>query len=180
MQQPLASDPLRASWYGILGFYLLTENRLDEAEQAIRRAIDLQPGASHFHLDLTRIEIQRGDAKAALAAAHQEPAGLDQDAALALALQIGDDRAAADAALQNFIARDATSDPFAVAQVYALRNDPDKTFEWLDRASTYRDPGTGSLLINPFLARYKDDPRFAAFCRKVGLPAPVEATGQAR
>jgi TolB-like protein/Tfp pilus assembly protein PilF len=174
VQQALASDPLHASWYDSLGFGLLTENRLDEAERAIRKAIELQPSASHFHLDLTRIEIQRSDAKAALAAAQQEPAGMDQDAALALARQIGNDRAAADAALENLIARDATSDPYAVAQVYAIRNDADKTFEWLDRAWSYRDPGIGTLLVNPFLARYKDDPRFAAFCKKVGLPTPAE------
>ena len=85
--------------------------------------------------------------------------------------------AAADAALQTEIARRATSDPYTVAQIYAIRNDADKTFEWLDRAWSYRDPGIASLLINPFLTRYKDDPRFAAFCRKVGLPMPSERAG---
>jgi TolB-like protein/Tfp pilus assembly protein PilF len=174
LQQALASDPLHAVWYGNLGFFLFMENRLDEAERAIRKAIELQPGASHFHFDLTRIEILRGDAGAALAAAQQEPAGLDRDAALALARQIGNDRAAADTALHNLIARDATSDPFAVVQAYAIRNDPDKTFEWLDQAWRYRDPGIAFVLINPFLARYKSDPRFAAFCRKIGLPTPAE------
>jgi hypothetical protein len=29
---------------------------------------------------------------------------------------------------------------------------------------------------DPFILRYKDDPRFAAFCRKVGLPVPGEAS----
>jgi TolB-like protein/Tfp pilus assembly protein PilF len=177
IQQALASDPLRASWYGRLAYFLSMENRLDEAERAVRKAIELQPEASHFHFDLTRIEIQRGNAKAALAAAQQEPAGLNRDAALALALQIGSDHAAADAALQTEIARRATSDPYTVAQIYAIRNDADKTFEWLDRAWSYRDPGIASLLINPFLTRYKDDPRFAAFCRKVGLPMPSERAG---
>ena len=31
------------------------------------------------------------------------------------------------------------------------------------------------LLFDPFITRYKDDPRFAAFCRKVGLPVPGQA-----
>ena len=34
----------------------------------------------------------------------------------------------------------------------------------------------GTLLYNPFILRYKDDPRFAAFCRKVGLPVSGEVS----
>ncbi len=37
-----------------------------------------------------------------------------------------------------------------------------------------RDPGITELLWDPFLLAYKDDPRFAAFCKKVGLPVPGE------
>jgi hypothetical protein len=31
-----------------------------------------------------------------------------------------------------------------------------------------------TLLYDPFILRYKDDPRFAAFCRQVGLPVSGE------
>ena len=37
-----------------------------------------------------------------------------------------------------------------------------------------RDPGITNLLFDPIILRYEDDPRFAAFCRKVGLPVPGE------
>jgi hypothetical protein len=57
----------------------------------------------------------------------------------------------------------------------SLRNDAKATFEWLDRALSNRDSGIRHLLYSPFILRYKDDPCFAAFCRKVGLPAPSEA-----
>jgi hypothetical protein len=56
--------------------------------------------------------------------------------------------------------------------VYALRKDADKTFEWLERARTNRDPGITHLLTDPFILRFKDDARFAAFCVQVGLPIP--------
>jgi hypothetical protein len=36
----------------------------------------------------------------------------------------------------------------------------------------------GFVLSDPFILRYKDDPRFAAFCRKVGLPVPGETSAQ--
>jgi hypothetical protein len=44
-----------------------------------------------------------------------------------------------------------------------------------DRAWQRRDTGIGFLLMDPIIRRYNQDPRFAAFCRKVGLPVPGEA-----
>jgi TolB-like protein/Tfp pilus assembly protein PilF len=174
-RQALATEPLRADSYQWLAVYLSALNRLDEAERAIRRAIELQPASSSYYCTLTMIEVQRGHAQAALAAAQQEPPGVWQDVALALARQIGGDRSAADAALGILTEKDANLSAYQIAQVYALRNDATKTFEWLDRAWSNRDSGIGYLLYDPFILRYKGDPRFAAFCRKVGLPVPGEA-----
>ena len=47
-------------------------------------------------------------------------------------------------------------------------------FTWLDRAFSERQADISYLLFDPFILRYKVDPRFAAFCRKVGLPTPAE------
>jgi hypothetical protein len=74
------------------------------------------------------------------------------------------------------IERDPGSAPYQIAEVFALRNDANAAFEWLDRAWNSRDAGVTDLLYDPFILRYKDDPRFAAFCRKVGLPVPGEAS----
>jgi tetratricopeptide (TPR) repeat protein len=174
-RQALATEPLRSRYYNWLAVYLSGLYRLDEAERAIRRAIELQPGAATYHQSLAVIEIQRGNAQAALAAAQAEPPGPWQDVALALARQIGTDRSAADAALKTLIEKWAGAAPFQIAEVYALRNDAKATFEWLDRAWSSRDAGVGLLLFDPFILRFKDDPRFAAFCRKVGLPVPGNA-----
>jgi hypothetical protein len=124
---------------------------------------------------MVEIEVQRGDARAALTAAQQVPPGLWRLAALALAAQIGSDRAAADSTLEALIRDGAQAYAYQIAEVYALRNDSDKTFEWLDRAWDNRDSGIRFLLGDPFLARYRSEPRFTAYCRKVGLPVPGEA-----
>ena len=180
-REELKSDPLCASCYHWLASYLSALDRLDEAEQAIRKAIELQPGHADFYTQLTVVAIQRGDAKAALDAAQQEvEAGGWQEIALALARQISGDAVAADSALEKLIDSQGNEAGFQIAQVYALRNDPDKVFEWLDRAWANRDPGIGQLLYDPFLMRYKDDPRFAAFCQKVRLPAPAELAASAK
>jgi TolB-like protein/Tfp pilus assembly protein PilF len=177
-RKALATEPLRANVHNWLSSYYLGINRLDEAEQAIRRAIELQPTAQSFHVQLAIIEIKRGHAQAALAAAQQEPDGAWKDAALALAQQIGSDPSAADASLRTLIDKNADLAPYQIAQVYALRNDAKETFEWLDRAWSDRDSGIQYLLLDPFILRFHDDPRLAAFCRKVGLPTPREATSR--
>ena len=174
LRQQLASDPLCASCYNWLSSYLSPLGRLDEAEQAIRKAIDLQPGHADYHTQLAILAIQRGDAKAALSAAQQEvAAGGWQDIALALAQQISGDSAAADAALKTLVDTQSNDAGYQIAEVYALRNDPDKVFEWLDHAWANRDAGLGQLLYDPLIIRYKHDPRFAPFCRKLGLPVPA-------
>jgi TolB-like protein/Tfp pilus assembly protein PilF/class 3 adenylate cyclase len=174
IKQALTSDPLYASYYNRLSVCLSGLGRLDEAEQAINRAISLEPGHADFYTQLTTVAIQRGDAKAALSAADKEIIeGGWREIALALAQQISGDPTAAAAALNTLIEHQPDDAAYQIAQAYALRNEPDKVFEWLDRAWNNRDAGIGQLLYDPFLSRYKDDPRFAAFCRKVRLPEPT-------
>jgi TolB-like protein/DNA-binding winged helix-turn-helix (wHTH) protein/Tfp pilus assembly protein PilF len=173
-RQALKTDPLHANWYDSLAGYLLGLNRLDEAEASERMAIELQPNAAQYHVTLAMIAIQRGDAQGATSAAQQEPPGNSKDFALALARQIGRDRAAAAAALKLLIDKYAAEQPYEIAQIYALRKDPDRMLEWLERAWSSRDSDVVFLLNNPFIMRYKDDPRLAAFCRKIGLPTPAE------
>jgi TolB-like protein/Tfp pilus assembly protein PilF len=174
-RQALVTEPLRAWGYKALATYFLGLHRLDEAERTMNKAIELQPASGPYHSWLTIIETHRGNAPAALEAAQQAPLGVYRDMSLAYARQIGSDRSAADAALRTFIEKDAGGSAYQIAEVYALRNDAKATFEWLDRAWSNRDPGIQYLLYSPFILRYKDDPRFAAFCRKVGLPVPGEA-----
>lgn len=178
-RRALAADPLRANWYSWLAMYLSADHRLDEAEQAIRKAIELQPTAASYHEELAIILIQRGEAHAALEAAQQEPAGVWQEVALALARQVGPNRSAAEAALNTLIGKDGQGAPYQIAEVYALRGDANATFRWLDRAWSDRDPGISYILYDPFILRFKDDPRFAAFCHKVGLPALGEVSAHA-
>jgi TolB-like protein/Tfp pilus assembly protein PilF len=171
-RQALAVDPLRANWYNWLAIYLWGQSKPGEAEQAIRKAIEIQPTAAQYHETLTLIEIQRGEALSALTAAQQEPPGVSHDLALALARQIGSDRGAADAALRTLIAKDADSAAYGIAEVYALRNQATATFAWLDRALINHDSDMAIFLIDPLILRYRDDPRFAAFRHKLGLPIP--------
>jgi tetratricopeptide (TPR) repeat protein len=174
-QQTLANAPLNGGGYFGLGRKLIGLGRLAEAETALRESIKLAPGANRPYTYLAMIEILRGNAAAALAQAKKEPAGHWHEVGVALALQVGPDRAAADAALKKMVADYAVGDSYQIAEIYALRRDPDNMFLWLERARVNRDAGIELMLFDPFILRYKNDPRFAAFARKVGLPATTDA-----
>jgi len=59
-----------------------------------------------------------------------------------------------------------------IRQTMPERGNAAKTFEWLDRAYEKNDPGVMAIIDNPFTRELRSDPRFAVFCRKVGLQWP--------
>ncbi|MEO6969491.1 MAG: tetratricopeptide repeat protein [Chthoniobacterales bacterium] len=173
IRQTLAADPRSDGWYALLANDLMALGRLDEAERVTQEQMSLQTSAG-AQARLSSIEVLRGDAAAALEKAEQVPPGKSHDFALANARQIGNDAAAADAALKTLIDKYGQTDPYLIARCYALRKDPDGMFDLLDRAWVERDSNITILYYDPFLLRYKDDPRFAALCKKMGLPTPAE------
>ena len=177
IRRAIAADPLSANWYSLLEDDLIAVGRLDEAEAAARRELTLHASNSAL-ARLSFIDVLRGNAAAALEKAEQIPAGQSHDFALTDARQIGPDRAAADAAVKNLIDRYGKTNAYLIARTYALRKDPDKVFEWLDRAWANRENSVCTLYYDPFLLGYKTDPRFAAFCKKVGLPTPAEVAAE--
>ena len=80
------------------------------------------------------------------------------------------DRQAADAALADLIANGRDRLAYQIAQVYAVRGETDKAFEWLQIAFDNHDTGTLSLLVDPLLRGLRDDPRYKNLLVKLGLP----------
>ena len=72
-------------------------------------------------------------------------------------------------ALKMLIDENADDGGSQIADVYALRKEPDKMFKWLEHAWTTHDSGATQLLTDPFLRAYKDDPRFIALAQKIGV-----------
>jgi predicted Zn-dependent protease len=144
-------------------------------EAALRKGLELQPRELSGHAELAMVLVLRGEAAEALREAELETQPSWKRFVRAVALFASGDRVAADAALQELIVEDADNSSFQIASAYAQRNEADKAFEWLDKAVVARDSGIVQLLADPFLFAQRSDPRFAPFCRKVGLPAPGEA-----
>ena len=177
-REALRLDPLNAETYVRLASVDLGHDKLDEAERALRRAIVLQPDGAFIHIFLSAISIRRGDAAAAMREASREPPGIWHDYATTMAAQIGSDRATADGMLAKFSAAHANEAAFQIAEMYALRKQPDPMLEWLVRARKQRDPGVGALFLSPSLMDYRRDPRLIAFTESVGLPRPARTEAE--
>lgn len=171
-REAIQLDPLNVIVQGNLVGDLTTLGQYDEAERLARKALELQPSAAQFHYLISRIFLLRGQPDAALQEARLEPGSNYRLTAVSLAQAARHDQAAADEALRELIERHAADNPFRIAVVYAYRNEGDKLFEWLERAYTEHDPRVINTLSEQLLKPFRADPRFIAFCQRVGLPLP--------
>jgi TolB-like protein len=171
-QEGVTTNPLDANAYYYLARYLLGLGRAVAARQAINRAISLAPEAGVFHAFLTVVDIQNSDIPGALAAARAEPDLGWRKYAISLAYSSAGDTVRADQSLHELIAKYANNAAYQIAMIYAYRGQPGKVFAWLNRSYRQHDPGLQLITYTPILLRYKNDPRFTTFCKKVGLPPP--------
>ena len=163
-------DPLSTVTQANLSRVLFYADKLDEAEAAARKAAELQPTGAGSHRFQVLIAAQRGDGEAALREAQLEPDPGFRRFELAVAHYVHGDRAAADAALADLIANAREGFAYQIAEVYALRGEKDKAFEWLQTAFGDRDAGMLGLLVDPLLRGLRDDARYKNLLAKVGLP----------
>ena len=169
-RQAVELDPLSAGAQFTLGRVLFYAGKLDEADAAGRKMAQLQPSASSSHRWQVLVAVQRGDGETALREAQLEPDDTIRSFELALAQYIRGDQKAADAALADLIANSRDSLAYQIAQVYAVRGEKDKAFEWLQIAFDNHDGGMPSLLVDPVLRGLRDDARYKNLVVKVGLP----------
>jgi TolB-like protein len=163
-------DPLSTVTHGNLARVLFYAGKLDEADAAARKAAELQPAGASSHRWQVLIAAQRGDGETALREARLEPDEGYRRFELAVAQYVVGDRQAADAALADLMAKAREGFAYQIAEVYAVRSEKDKAFEWLQIAFDDRDAGMLSLVVDPLVRGLRDDPRYKNLVAKVGLP----------
>lgn len=161
-------DPVLSLGWIQSGRYLAASGQLAEARTALERALTISPDSNfaRFHFGIT--QLLAGDASAALASFQKGGGGYSAAGAAMAEFTLGD-AAASQASLDDAIANYAQASAYQIAEVYAWRGESDKAFEWLDRAYAQNDGGLASIKIDPLLAKVKDDPRYAALLKKLGL-----------
>jgi TolB-like protein len=171
-RQAVELDPLSIPAQTNLARVLFVEGKLDEADAIARKAAELQPAAAGNRRYQVHVALERGDGETALREAELEPDEGYRRFELALAHYARGDRAAADAALADLIANGRDQLAYQIAEVYAVRGEKDKAFEWLQISFDNHDTGTLTLLIDPLLRGLRDDLRYKNLLAKLGLPAP--------
>ena len=170
-QEAVELDPLSVSTQFNLARVLFFAGKLDEAAAAGRKVADLQPSSSSSHRWQVLVAFQRGDGETALREAQLEPDDGFRSFELALAYHVLGDRKQADAALADLVAHAHEGFAYQIAEVYAVRGEVDKAFEWLQISFDDHDGGTLSLSVDPLLRSLHDDPRYKNLLAKLGLPA---------
>jgi TolB-like protein/tetratricopeptide (TPR) repeat protein len=169
--QAIALDPLNANAHGTIGFAIyLRSGNLAEAEQSLRRALQIAPKYATGHYFLGEALMLQGHLDAALAEFSKETLDDGQLEGSAMVHFAAGRKADSDAQLAEAIRHNGASWASEIARVYAFRGEKDHAFEWLDRAYEARDEDLYFMKADPLFRNLEGDPRYKSFLRKMNLP----------
>jgi tetratricopeptide (TPR) repeat protein len=170
-RQALAVDPLSLAAWSNLGLHSTAAGHFGEAADAARKVIELNPQQPVARYILAVSLIEQKHPAEALSAIQDEPEPVPRIMGLALCYHALGRTREADKALSEIIASYSVISAYQVADIYAFRGETDRAFEWLERAYAQRDTGLTDVKIDPLLENIRHDPRYAAFLKKMRLPA---------
>src|SRR5580700_8340596 len=168
--QALELDPLNAESWERLADNRFYAGQLDDATADIRKALELNPDTWGSPIMLSEIYLLQGRSQDALRESERiQFAGLRIRTSAIAYYALGRENES-DASLKELIEKYHASAAWSIATVYALRNQRDEAFKWLDRAYAQHDGGLIYLKIDPLLKNLRSDPRYAALLNKIHLP----------
>ncbi|HVZ66287.1 MAG TPA: TIR domain-containing protein [Lacunisphaera sp.] len=165
----VALDPVNPAARVDYGYALNSAGRYAEAEAQFRRIVELNPAAPWGHAGVSFTLSAAGRFDEAATEAKLEGNEWSRLIALTLA-QFGQGRKKeADDTLAELMRKFADVAAYQIAEAYACRPEPDRAFEWLERAWRQRDPGLTWTRVDPFLSKIRPDARWQPFLRQLGL-----------
>jgi TolB-like protein/DNA-binding winged helix-turn-helix (wHTH) protein len=169
-RRAIGLDPLNAdSWQSLaeIEFFM---GQLDEAEANSKKALALSPDAWPGPILLTQIYVMQGRPQDALSEIELIRSDFSRALLDPIVYHALGREKESDTALRKLIAKYHEGGACQIAEVYAFRNQSDEAFEWLDRAYAQRDSGLIETKVDPLLKNLRNDPRYAAFLKKLNLP----------
>ena len=168
-RRAVALDPLSVIAHVGLGLRAYYAGQLDLATAAYEKALELNPGDPTAHYLLSLVYLSRGNPQQALAEIEQQPRGAGRYVGEALAYTALGRKQEADAALRTLVTNYPNEAAYQIAEVYSMRGESGRAFEWLEVARTQRDAGVSAIMGDPLLKNLRFDPRYATFLKKMRL-----------
>ncbi len=159
--------------------YLKKAGRLEDAAALYRAAMKDEPSDPRAGFGLAEVLRRQGDVAGAIAALRKayELAGEDDGVKALAAAHTEKDYEKAQVAVARLrlgdleaLAKERYVSPLDLARLEAQVGEREKAFQHLEAAFVERSPGLVLLKVDSAWDRIRDDPRFAALVRKVGIP----------
>jgi serine/threonine protein kinase/Tfp pilus assembly protein PilF len=166
----IALDPISTRVYVRLCNIAYFAGQLEEAEGAIRKALELSPQYQQAHETLGEIYLAQSKPEKALAEMQRETERPVQLCGLALVYHAMRKNNEADSALAELVKGYQDVDAYQIAEVFSYRREPDKAFDWLERAYKQRDAGLAFMKVDPLLHNIRKDTRYEELMKKMKLP----------
>jgi tetratricopeptide (TPR) repeat protein len=168
-RQALELDPLNAEIWEYLAENRFYAGQIDEAVADIRKALELNADTWGSPIILSEIYLLQGRPQDALRESERSPAVFHIRTSAMAYYALGREKES-DATLRELIKKFHADAAWSIATVYALRNQRDEAFKWLDRAYAQHDGGLIFIKIDPLLKNLHSDPRYTALLEKLHLP----------
>jgi serine/threonine protein kinase/tetratricopeptide (TPR) repeat protein len=160
-------DPLSLFLNARVGMALYYARQYDAAKDILNTALEVDPGfgQARYFLSLVYSMEERYDEAIELLPDESFRAWV------AILYAWKGDRAKAEAVMDEVIARggEGYEWPAVRASFYFALGDLDSCFQWMERAVDVKDPRLLNLIRSPKADTIKDDPRFIAIFRRMGL-----------
>ena len=173
-QKAIELDPLSLMFNTGLSAALEAARRYDEAMAQCRKTLELDSNFAAAHLELGWCFVYKGDTAAAIAE-FQKAKSLDPqpwfEGALTYACARAGDRAKAEQMLRDWDDRvkQRYLSPGLRALLHLGLGEKDKGLDWLEKGFEEQDGFCCGLKVYPGFDPLRDEPRFQALLKKVGL-----------
>ncbi|MGJ8665719.1 MAG: tetratricopeptide repeat protein [Patiriisocius sp.] len=162
-------DPINSHVYYGLGIAYNSANRLEDAEKALRESIKIDDNnwASHFYLSTVLRRANKLEESLVALETEKDPGW--RAASLAAIYYKMNKPKVSNTYLNILIDEYKNEMPYQIATVYAIREEPNLAFKWLDYAYKVHDVGLNEILSEPDFGYLHKDPRWKAFIDKLGF-----------